>query len=82
MAMVIRLVYPRCKSPKYKKSGHLHNGKQNHRCKDCDRPFVDCFELDLVSDTRVASLHACYSNVCPYGRFAGRWGWDSSRAWA
>jgi insertion element IS1 protein InsB len=49
-AMVIRDVCPRCQSPKYKKSGHIHNGKQNHQCHDCGRQFVDCFEQDLVSD--------------------------------
>jgi insertion element IS1 protein InsB len=50
MAMVIRDVCPRCKSPEYKKNGHIHNGKQNHQCKDCGREFVDGFEQDLVSD--------------------------------
>ena len=48
--MVIRDVCPRCKSPKYKKNGHIHAGKQNHQCKDCGRQFVDCFEQYLVSD--------------------------------
>ena len=48
--MVIRDVCPQCQSPKYKKNGHIHNGKQNHRCKDCGRQFVDCFEQHLVSD--------------------------------
>jgi len=33
-----------------KKNGHIHNGKQNHQCKDCGREFVDGFEQDLVSD--------------------------------
>jgi hypothetical protein len=37
-------------SPKYKKNGHIHSGKQNHQCKDCGLQFVDCFEQDLVSD--------------------------------
>jgi insertion element IS1 protein InsB len=51
--MVIRDVCPRCRSPKYKKNGHIHNGKQNHQCHDCGRQFVDCFAQDLVSeDTR------------------------------
>jgi hypothetical protein len=50
MAMVIRDICPRCQSPKYKKNGHLHNGKQNHQCKDCGRQFVDGFEQYLVSD--------------------------------
>lgn len=40
MAMVIRDVCPRCQSPKHKKNGHIHNGKQNHQCKNCGRQFV------------------------------------------
>ena len=48
--MIIRDVCPQCQSPKYKKNGHIHNGKQNYQCKDCGRQFVDCFEQDLVSD--------------------------------
>jgi insertion element IS1 protein InsB len=52
-AMVIRDVCPRCQSPKHKKNGHLHNGKQNHHGHDCGRQFVDYFEPPLVSaDTR------------------------------
>ena len=51
--MVIRDMCPRCQSPKHKKNGHIHNGKQNHQCRDCGRQFVDCFEQALVSaDTR------------------------------
>ena len=48
--MVIRDVCPQCQSSKYKKNGHIHNGKQNHQCKDCGRQFVDGFEQYLVSD--------------------------------
>jgi len=48
--MVIRDVCPRCQSSKYKKNGHIHNGKQNHQCQACGRQFVECFEQDLVSD--------------------------------
>ena len=48
--MVIRDVCPQCKSPKSKKNGHIHNGKQHHQCKDCGRQFVDGFAQDLVSD--------------------------------
>jgi hypothetical protein len=50
MGMIIRDVCPRCKSPKYKKNGHIHNGKQNYQCKDYGRQFVDCFEQYLISD--------------------------------
>jgi insertion element IS1 protein InsB len=48
--MVLRDVCPRCQPPKFKKNGHLHNGKQNHHCHDCARQFVDCFEHYLISD--------------------------------
>jgi hypothetical protein len=40
MGRVIREVWPRCKSATYKKNGHIHNGKQNHQCKDCGRQFA------------------------------------------
>jgi insertion element IS1 protein InsB len=48
--MITRDVCPRCQSPKYKKNGHIHNGKQNHQCHDCGRQFVECFEQHLISD--------------------------------
>jgi insertion element IS1 protein InsB len=48
--MIIRDVCPRCQSPKCKKNGHIHNGKQNHQCKDWGRQFVGGFAQDLVSD--------------------------------
>jgi insertion element IS1 protein InsB len=50
MGMTIRDVCPRCMSPQYKKNGHIHNGKQNHQCKDCGRQFVDGFEQYLISE--------------------------------
>ena len=50
--MVIRDVCPRCKSPKYKKNGHIHNGKQNHHCHDCGRQFVRCFEQYRVAEEK------------------------------
>lgn len=31
---------PRCHSTNIKKNGKTYYGKQNHRCKDCDRQFV------------------------------------------
>src|SRR5499425_2417360 len=52
VAMVIRDVCPRCKSPKYKKNGHIHNGKQNHHCHDCGRQFVHCCEQYLISNDK------------------------------
>ncbi len=49
-AMVIRDVCPQCKSSKYKKNGHIHNGKQNHHCHNCGRQFVECFAQYLLSE--------------------------------
>jgi insertion element IS1 protein InsB len=48
--MVIRDVCPQCLSANYKKNGHIHNGKQNHLCRDCGRQFVGYFEQYLVPD--------------------------------
>ena len=31
---------PSCESEKTSKNGHIHNGKQRYRCKDCSRQFV------------------------------------------
>jgi insertion element IS1 protein InsB len=50
--MVIRDECPRCKSPKYTKNGHIHNGKQNHHCHDCGRQFVRCFEQYLIAEEK------------------------------
>ena len=50
--MIIRDVCPQCKSPKYKKNGHIHNGKQNHHCHDCGRQFVQCFEQYLIAEDK------------------------------
>ena len=54
--MVIRDVWPRCKSPKYKKNGHIHNGKQNHHCHDCGRQFVQCWEQYLIAADKRALI--------------------------
>lgn len=31
---------PSCQSSNIKLNGHIHNGKQNHYCHDCNRQFV------------------------------------------
>src|SRR5262249_28864792 len=51
-AMVTRDVCPRCKSPQYKKNGHIHNGKQRHHCHDCGRQCVQCCEQYLISEDK------------------------------
>ena len=32
--------YPRCESQCTVKNGKIHNGKQNYKCRDCSRQFV------------------------------------------
>ena len=38
--MVSREACPQCRSTWFKRNGHIHTGKQNHRCKVCGRAFV------------------------------------------
>jgi insertion element IS1 protein InsB len=32
---------PDCESKKVVKNGRIHNGKQNYKCKECQRQFVE-----------------------------------------
>src|SRR5262245_35897483 len=54
--MVFRDVCPRCKSPKSKKNGHIHTGKQNYQCKNCGRQFVQSFAQYRISDATRALI--------------------------
>jgi insertion element IS1 protein InsB len=40
MTIGMREACPGCGSQRFKKNGHIHNGKQNHQCKTCGRQFV------------------------------------------
>ncbi len=46
----MRLRCPSCNSIRFKKNGHIHNGKQNHRCKKCGRQFVRNPKQKLVPE--------------------------------
>ena len=59
--MVIREVCPQCKSSKYKKNGHIHNGKQHHHCHDCGRQCVQCFAA--LPDHRHVQPVSCQHDV-------------------
>jgi insertion element IS1 protein InsB len=48
--MVARDACPACASPQFKKNGHIHTGKQNHRCKQCGRQFVGHAENRLIDE--------------------------------
>jgi IS1 family transposase len=41
---------PNCQSTHYKKNGHIHNGKQNYRCKACGRQFVLDKQQKIIPD--------------------------------
>ena len=43
---------PQCGSRWYKRNGHIHTGKQNHRCKVCGRAFVLQPENSVITDER------------------------------
>ena len=40
---------PNCHSTKVVKNGRIHNGKQNHKCRDCGRQFVENPQQKLIS---------------------------------
>ena len=41
---------PQCGSRWYKRNGHIHTGKQNHRCKLCGRSFVLTPENSVITE--------------------------------
>jgi len=41
---------PSCASLLVKKNGHIHNGKQNHRCLACQRQFVVEPDQKIIDD--------------------------------
>ncbi len=40
---------PSCKSKQIVKNGKIHNGKQNYRCRDCGRQFVENRQQKIIS---------------------------------
>ena len=43
---------PDCGTTKTKKNGHIHNGKQNNRCKECGRQFVKYPKQKLITEEK------------------------------
>jgi transposase-like protein len=41
---------PSCQSSNIVKNGLIHNGKQNYRCQDCGRQFVEDPQQKLISE--------------------------------
>ncbi len=45
---------PSCASERIIKNGCIHNGKQNHKCKNCGRQFVE--DSQKAGSARVADV--------------------------
>ena len=43
---------PNCQGQHVVKNGHIHNGKQNHICRDCKRKFVVDPKKQPISDQK------------------------------
>jgi insertion element IS1 protein InsB len=54
--MVVRDACPGCGSTQFKRNGHIHSGKQNHRCRICGRQFVTSAEERIISDEQRALI--------------------------
>jgi insertion element IS1 protein InsB len=50
--MVFRDKCPACGSARYKRNGHIHNSKQNYKCKHCGRQFVQCCEHYRIAEDK------------------------------
>lgn len=51
-----QLSCPSCQSEEVKRNGHIHNGKQNHRCQACGRQFVADSTKRYVSEEERAMI--------------------------
>ncbi len=54
--MIPREACPQCGSTWYKRNGHIHTGKQNHRCKLCGRAFVLIPENHVITNEHRALI--------------------------
>jgi transposase-like protein len=48
---------PSCYSKYIVKNGHIHNGKQNHLCRDCGRNFVQNPQWEVVSPEKIQRIN-------------------------
>jgi hypothetical protein len=58
--MLVRDACPGCGSTRFKKNGHIHRGKQNHRCKACGRPAAMGCLLIVYTDLDASWLLAAF----------------------
>ena len=63
--MMLRETRPQRGSRWYKSNGHMHTGKQNHRCKVCGQAFVLTPEKSVITEEQRADPYAVYTRVIP-----------------
>jgi hypothetical protein len=77
--MITREACPQCGSRWYKKNGHIHTGKQHHRCKECGRAFVRVPENHLITEEqrmlieRLLLERISLRGICRAGGVGLRW---------
>ena len=47
---------PNCESKDVVKNGFIHNGNQNHKCKECGRQFVEVPRQKIISEETKALI--------------------------
>ena len=70
---------PACTSKKGVKNGHIHNGKQRYRCKDCGRQFVLNPSKKVVSEETRARIDKLLLEKIPLAGIARAM--DVSETW-
>ncbi len=63
---------PNCKSTNIKKNGHIHNGRQNHYCKECERQFVQNPRQKLISGEQKEQIRKLLLERIPKVREKGK----------
>lgn len=72
-------ICPSCQSQEVKRNGHIHNGKQNYRCKDCGRQFVADSTKRYISEEERAMIdrllleRISLAGICRVMKVSQRW---------
>ncbi len=68
MTVSLRDACPECGAQHFKKNGHIHNGKQNHQCKECGRQFVlDATKRVIVEEQRTVVQRLLREKISLHG---------------
>ncbi len=62
---------PHCTAARTVKNGHIHNGKQNHKCKDCSRQFVEAPQNKIIGQETKGLINKLLLEKLPLAGIAG-----------